>query len=71
MLLNFGKECETFVRGKLNIQILFFTERNEWILLCNQVTSEFYNDWQDNSTMSNEWILKEANFAVNNTQVFN
>ena len=36
---------------------------------CNPVTSEFDNEWQGNSTTNNEWILKEASFAMSNTQV--
>ena len=36
---------------------------------CKQVMSEFCNEWQNNSTTSSEWILKEANFVGSNAQV--
>ena len=30
----------------------------------NRVTSEFYNEWQGNSSTSNEWILKEFHSEI-------
>ena len=34
-----------------------------------RVTNETYNEWQDNSTKSNGWILNKANFTMCNAQV--
>ena len=34
-----------------------------------RVTNETYNEWQDNSTTSNGWILNKANFTMCNAQV--
>ena len=36
---------------------------------ANRVTSKFYNSRQYNSTTTNDWILKEVNFGMSNTQV--